>query len=532
MLLVSAVRAPVPGVNEPHYLTKAKHYWDPAFCANDFFLESSNAHLVFYQTIGLLTKVCSLEQTAWIGRVLALALLAVGWTQLASRLLPGNWSALWACWVYLALAAVGNASHAWTVPLSVFGIDHVPLQIVDLSGEWIVGGIEAKVVAYGLIFLSLARWLSDSPIRAAAYMGAAVSFHPVVGIWSAASVLFAVMIGFLLRRTTENNIQPEPAQAANPTLRSMLICGTAFVACALPGLLPSLSLLSAESRQIARNADYIQVYYRLRHHLDPMTFPASAWISFGLLALFGIAASRFALQQPARRRYVLFVVGSLVVLAAGTVIGFRQVDPEQALWWSWRAKLLKFYPFRLADAFVPITVALVVVGLAGRLLHRLSNRRAGGFGFLLFAPALLTAVLIPQPSRNPSGLGERELADWRAACEWIRTNTPQEALFHTPQGSWAFKWHAGRAEYVSFKDCPQDAAGIVEWNRRLLRMKNWAQTNYSDEQGYSVEAATKLRFGEDPGITHILADRLGPFDLEPIYRNETYTIYRIPALDE
>src|SRR5690606_21616877 len=47
---------PVPSVNEPHYLTKAKHYWQPSWCAGDFFLESSNPHLVFYRTVGALTQ--------------------------------------------------------------------------------------------------------------------------------------------------------------------------------------------------------------------------------------------------------------------------------------------------------------------------------------------------------------------------------------------------------------------------------------------------------------------------------------------
>ena len=50
--IFSAVRAPVPAVNEPHYLSKAKHYWNPNWCRGDFFLESSNTHLVFYQTFG------------------------------------------------------------------------------------------------------------------------------------------------------------------------------------------------------------------------------------------------------------------------------------------------------------------------------------------------------------------------------------------------------------------------------------------------------------------------------------------------
>ena len=57
VLLVFFVHAgePVPDVNEPHYLTKARHYWDPSFAAGDFFLESADAHKVFYWSLGWLT---------------------------------------------------------------------------------------------------------------------------------------------------------------------------------------------------------------------------------------------------------------------------------------------------------------------------------------------------------------------------------------------------------------------------------------------------------------------------------------------
>ena len=81
----SAIQAPVPAVNEPHYLGKAKHLWDPAWCRGDFFLESSNPHLVFYLAVGWLTRFASLEATAWAARAAGYALLAVGWTMLAGR---------------------------------------------------------------------------------------------------------------------------------------------------------------------------------------------------------------------------------------------------------------------------------------------------------------------------------------------------------------------------------------------------------------------------------------------------------------
>ena len=81
-------------------------------------------------------------------------------------------------WIFLMLSAVGN-----------------------LSGEWLVGGIEAKVVAYGLLFAAIAAGLNGQASRrggqilfAGVLAGLAVSFHPVVGIWGVASAVFASLV--------------------------------------------------------------------------------------------------------------------------------------------------------------------------------------------------------------------------------------------------------------------------------------------------------------------------------------------------
>ncbi len=47
---------PAPEANEPHYLSKARHYWDASWCAGDFFCNSADAHQVFYWTFGWLTQ--------------------------------------------------------------------------------------------------------------------------------------------------------------------------------------------------------------------------------------------------------------------------------------------------------------------------------------------------------------------------------------------------------------------------------------------------------------------------------------------
>src|SRR3990172_2993722 len=67
---------PVPSVNEPHYLCRLKHYWDPAWCVGDLFLDSPDAHGLFVWSFGWVTRLLTLSATAWVGRVLAWSMLA------------------------------------------------------------------------------------------------------------------------------------------------------------------------------------------------------------------------------------------------------------------------------------------------------------------------------------------------------------------------------------------------------------------------------------------------------------------------
>src|SRR5688500_10463735 len=95
--------APAPHVNETHYLTKAKHYWDASYCPGDFFLDSADPHLVFYWTFGWLTRLAPLAVVAWIGRVVAWALLAMAWERLSRAVTDAPWASVLsaALWVTL-----------------------------------------------------------------------------------------------------------------------------------------------------------------------------------------------------------------------------------------------------------------------------------------------------------------------------------------------------------------------------------------------------------------------------------------------
>ncbi|HET6423915.1 MAG TPA: hypothetical protein VFG20_09545 [Planctomycetaceae bacterium] len=263
-LVYSAVAAPVPALNEPHYLAKAKHYWQPAWCAGDAFLESADAHVVFFATLGWFTTWCALPVAAWIGRGIGLAVLAYGWTTLAQRLTETAWAGVTSVWLFLTLAACGN----W-------------------SGEWLVGGVESKVITYGLLFYAWAKLADGQWTTCAAACGIGTAFHPVVGIWG---VLATGMAAVVLRWRKVITL---------PSWMTLFSAGAVFVVLSLPGMIPVLRIVLAPVDESTRYAaTYLQVFYRLGHHLDPMIFPVRAYAGYAVLTLVWIVAAVRGPRSP------------------------------------------------------------------------------------------------------------------------------------------------------------------------------------------------------------------------------------------
>ena len=86
------------------------------------------------------------------------------------------------------------------------------------------------------------------------------------------------------------------------------------------------------------------------------------------------------------------------------------------------------------------------------------------------------------------------------------------------------KWYAQRPEYVNYKDCPQDAAKIVEWYERLVFMSQWSREHYGDAL-FSIEELEDLH--QQTGITHLLVSRYGPMEQQPVFDNGSFRVYEI-----
>jgi hypothetical protein len=434
--------APAPHVNESHYLTKARHYWDPSFCPGDFFLDSADAHLVFYWTIGWLTKWMSLPAVAWVGRLAAWTLLAVGWTRLVRVVTGFPGAAVLSAAVWVAL------------------VDHF-----NFAGEWAVGGVEAKCFAYGFVLLGLAAiargdWRTPWP-----WFGVAAAFHVLVGGWAALAAGGAWLA--------------EPRDR-RPALSSLTLPLTVGAALSLPGLLPALHLDRGVPAATVHEAARIYVFDRLPHHLAPLTLAEdeirARFVRFGALGIAFLALWAWTAQRSNeaasggwRTDGLLRIIGvaALAWLAGIVGLALEWILADRPLL---AASVLRYYWFRLGDVALPLAVAL---GTAALLVEawRVATKWAAPL-VMIVAIAVgghligIVATRWQQPW-PPAAARLADFASWRSACEWIRDHAPPDAVCVIPRDAYSFKWFAERADIVNWKDIPQDASGLVEWRRRM-----------------------------------------------------------------
>lgn len=540
LLIASYFGTPIPGTNEPHYLAKARATADPDWCVNDFFLQSENAHAVFFAIVGPFAKVFPFAVVLAAGRIVSLLIVAIGLHSLCTAVGCNARRSLIAAALFFLIGLTGN-----------------------FSGEWVIGGFESKVPAYGFTFLSLAVCIRSrskptiqSYVYAGIYTGFAVALHPVVGAWTAIAISMTE-VWLWLRPSPSDS---EDAAGFTSLLRRGTTYGLTSLLCALPGLIPAFQMLLASQTDLATKqaAKQIQVFYRLAHHLDPTRFPAFSWWHTAVL----LAALTITIVWIRRQRgdsqddlkldlsdangrlkdseayLIKFLVCTGIIAAAGIAIGWHEQPIEKLDSRHWRAALLQFYPFRLFDAFLPLSTAIFLSaipemcrtenGVDGKTLKQTPATAYQGAMFPSVAVTagimmiLCGAAAIAQRPLSPSGYNSAVFADWKQACAWLKDNTPEDSLIFTPRESFAFKLYAERAEYVAFKDCPQDADGIVEWNRRLWKMHQWSQQSYRDKV---FDKSELLKLKQQMGIDYVLTRRLGPFSEPPVWAGRSWRIY-------
>jgi hypothetical protein len=478
----------VPDGNETYYLSKAKHFWNPAWGRGTLFLESGNAHAIFYILFGWLSRFVSFNATAWIVRGCAWVLLAVGWQRLSSYVLPYRGASVLSALLFVALN-----------------------ERAAMAGEWIVGGAEAKGFAYALVVLALWRLVRNDWIWVWPILGAATSMHPLVGGWAFAAMGIVSLAG------------------PRNQLRHPIPIATGVVL-ALPGLWFALALNARASPAIVHRAAEIMVFERAPHHLLPAAFPTShvlrqvaLWLALALLMVFG---------RPfpgGLRRLQQFGLSAIGIALAGFMLSeLTQRRPEI------QATVLQYYWFRLSDAIVPAVIVLTLLVLMTHL------SRSGWRAALLTGLAILGFLhLADRTRRIDSASAPRSdwmlanPAAWRDACAWVAGNTPATARFLTPAGGATFRWYSGRNDLVNWKDVPQDAAGVLTWWERMRDIHGPESPKgvaYAHQSLGQLGAIRLRQLGDEYDADYAIIARapgMPALDLPEVYSNAGYSIVRL-----
>jgi hypothetical protein len=471
--------SPTPDVNEAHYWAKARHFWDPSFCPTDAFLNSADAHWSFYLTLGQLTRWLPLDAAAGVGRWGVWAAMAVGWCALARCFDLTSFRA----WLGAALLVVTTR---WC----------------HLSGEWVVGGAEAKGLAFGAIFLAVAaacrgRW-------GTAFLGAGIGagFHVLAGGWT----VVCLMLAGATRWWRFNSLSRTTLQEVRHVGTGLLLGGLF----SLPGLIPALTLSAASSPDSQLAANSIYVLQRLPHHLVFWSFQPIQLVMFcGLVGLWLLVQTQAATaatttgSNPTPSPLNALVLAALGLAAIGLALSLAVLFLGS--WGESAVGLLRYYWFRTADVFLPLGVVLLGCqwlflrprGVCGpienvasaansdtAIVPRWARWAEPRTWVLCLSLACIAweghhvyrqVVTDPRPNADKASLPsdpdpQRTQAifeHWRNVCLWIQQNTAEEALFLTPRSQQTFKWYAQRSEVVNWKDVPQDNHGLLEWQQRV-----------------------------------------------------------------
>jgi hypothetical protein len=390
-----------------------------------------------------------------------------------------------------------------------------------LAGEWVVGGFEAKGLAYVLVFAALTSLVRDRWNMTFLLLGGASALHVLVGGWSAIAVAMCWLLS--------------PDAPRLPRLMPGIIGGALL---ALPGIVPALELNWGAEPQLVADANDIYVFRRLPHHLVPESFRWPFLVRYLLMVLAWAAMNAKPTENPRLRRLNLIVVAALAISFAGMLLSQLTANSPEL-----KAAILRYYWFRLADVMVPVGIGLgTVVRLAGESPK--SKVQSPKFQWGVAGWVVACAVVVgfangeyaawglfqnvPRADKSGKVLSHD---DWREVCQWMAENTPEGSLAITPRMAQTFTWYSGRGEVVSWKDLPQDALAVDRWWHRLEDIYAMPHPDYQGRWHESLTevSADRLReLGAKYGADYLLVEAEPSISLPNIYRNGSYAIYRLP----
>ena len=479
----------------PSILQVANHAWLP----NDWYLNLYTGYRQLFGLIfGQLINGFGFVNGAYIGRLIVYLLLAI---------------ALFFLFKSIQL-------HPWYgILVLVLFLSHQSLA----AGEWVVYGLDAKTIAYAMVFLSFTLFLRKRYLFGFALAGAALSFHVLVGIYALICILFASLLNKSWRTDWRLYLK-------NSWL--FFITGIFGIWSIIEQLLP------VKGVDLQRAWD-IYAYYRIPQHVMPFTWTTVPWeAELAIATIFFLFV--FLLSRSKTIRFIAaFTLGSVSLFIIGLIIfAFRDTQ------------LLSYYWFRFPDVMVPFMGLLLVAllfnnyAIGDHFKNPIYLKFSQGFQIILklLPPVIMgifIVVLAQQTYRLKTSYEESLINSSGTilpAFDWISINTPKSAVFLVDPTEEGFYIYAQRAMFVSWKSSPQSGAAILEWFKRILLSNG----NFDLVKGNSGSSIREIRINfykldetqirqiaDEYGINYYVGSADQNLTFQRVYSDSIYAVYEI-----
>ncbi len=470
---------PVPYSNETSYLLRLVKTYRPDFLLNDLtFSTPANEHWLFNHLFGLLTYFLSTEIIGWAGRI--------------------------SCWLVLIYALMRLGRHwkipLWSITTSIFL--WLCLGQAVIADEWMIGGFEAKCVAYICLLFALDGFCKGREIVPSILLGLTFSFHPAVGLWGipAAILSLAVFRWDFFR-----------------VLKITFISGVF----SLFGLIPLL--FSEVATNINTPEDW--KYYVLAgypFHVDP-----NSWARSSIILLFFLMAFCFlsywrnrANESEKPQQFFTAFLGVLFIFFCAGIV-FRVFD---------QFELLRLMPTRLFPLFAPLFFLFALA----KAYHQKAFAPPVN---LLMVLGLICLLGWMNPVATFHERAGKTINIWRAgkddmvvAFSWLKENSPAGSVVIAPPWRNDFWYHSERAQVVNSSYAP--VSDLNEWQIRLRLLtgnsppeNGWRKPEVLQEFYEKLSAEDVLEIANKYNAEYLVSNSSYPFPI--VFQAGNSKVYQI-----
>jgi len=481
---------------EEQYFAFAKQFMEPEWMPHSFVLNQFPGTKLAFQIIaGTLLKFMTFEQLTFWGRIVNFLLFAFPLAKIFR---------------YLKFTNIQMAF--------LFQLFYLTHQVF-FAGEWIFKNLEEKSIAYIFIFYALYYLLRSNFKKSAIFAAIGTYFHLLVGGW----FFLFLFIYSIVRKAT---------------FKDLLSTVSFYIIIVLPFFIYLYNGFFTGNTHVINgiNTDRIYAYFRVPNHagifvskdyfLDKHVEGVLMTLCIYLLSLFYFKRFKITYIQQLNTLNIIIISQQLIFIIIAL--------------FDHNGVLLKTYPFRtngLSTFIFWIEAGLIVKSYGSKKIYSLLAKHTGIYTkrsrlknkklFRYHANVFMLIVLIPyffyesyETIDSIQSFEKRpENAPMVHLMDYVKQHTEKDAVImildsDTP---FCFTRITERERFVVYKFVPTQSHKIYEWYDRLQDKKKLNKDIHYLEQ---LRAKYKLDY-------IVSENRLKSKQLELLYRNNTYLLYRV-----